>query len=161
MEQAAISKSEKQAELISFLILAILVLLGVVMYFIAPNSIPKHFNEEGMPDAFDKKTTLLLFPFLGLVLSVAIALIIRYVKNYDEPDSSGVGKHVLTIRIARLVKVLIMTGLLASLLETIKMAYYTDSSIGSICFIVELLLISAVFAFVIRQALAIYMPKKR
>lgn len=153
MEQQALSKPEKQAELISLIILLALVITTVVVYFIAPDKIATHINKEGIADTFDGKATLLLFPFLGLVISVSIALIIRYWKRYDEEDEDGVPKHTMHVRIARLAKVLAMTGLLASLLESIKTAYYVSSSIASICFVIELLLVSAVFAFVIRQAL--------
>ena len=158
MEQAALSKPDKQAELISLVILIILIATGIVAFVVAPTEIATHINEEGLADAFEKKTTLLMFPFLGLVFSFSIALIVRYLKRYDEDDENGVPKHTKNIKIARLAKVLIMTGLLASLLETIKTAYYISATIGTICFVAELLLVSAVFAFVIRQALVIMKP---
>ncbi len=160
MEQNTLSKPEKQAELISLVILVILLITGIAVYFVLPDQIAIHVNEEGIADRLDGKSTLLMFPFLGLIISVAIAMIIRYWKRYDEEDEYGVPKHTMNIRIARLAKVLAMTGLLASLLESIKTVYYTSATIGTVCFIAELLLVSAVFAFVIRQALVLFKAKQ-
>lgn len=158
MEQATLSKPEKQAELISLVLLIVLIITGIAVYVVAPTQIATHINEEGIADTFDSKSSLLMFPFLGLVFSISIALIVRYLKRYDEDDENGVPKHTKNIKITRLAKVLIMTGLLASLLETTKTAYYISSTIGTVCFVAELVLVSAVFAFVIRQALVLMKP---
>lgn len=160
MEQNTLSKPEKQAELISLIILLILLAVGIVVFIIAPNQIAISINEEGMAETLDGKSTLLMFPVLGLIISVAIAIIIRYWKRYDEEGEDGMPKHTMNIRIARLVKVLAMAGLLASLLESIKTAYYVSATVGTVCFISELVLVSAVFAFVIRQALVLFKAKQ-
>jgi uncharacterized membrane protein len=89
-ERPIISGFERSALFVFLEVLALAALAavwGMMLYHYPrmPESIPRHFNALGQPDAWGSKSTSLILPSVGLVMYVFATVLNRYPHRFNYP----------------------------------------------------------------------------
>lgn len=145
-------------------ILLIVLMAGTfALYIFFPDQIPMKLNAAGEPTGMQPKYTILMFPGIGVILFAAITLITYFLLKYndDETDANeSVRQRAGTVWLLRLAKLIIMTGLIVSVIETLKSVYHQYKWVNTICFLVEAGIVALMFIFVFKQLVAKYRPQR-
>lgn len=158
-----ISKLEKKEQLyekISLGLLVVLILLTPIVYSIVPEKVLILNNNAGELDSYNSKSALWLFPLIGVVIYAAISIQKHYLIKYREAPLKGEEpEHTTTVWILRLVKMIAMAGLIISVLEVLVAASEKGSTTANIGFVLELILVGAVFTIAFKEVMAKYVRK--
>ena len=155
---SGLPKNERIFEIISLVLLAVLLAITPMVYFMVPDKVLILSNKAGALDSYNSKSALWLFPLIGLVVYAALSIQKFYLIKYrDAPAKGEEPEHTTTIWIMRMVKMIAMAGLIISVLETWATANKGGSAI--IAFVSELAIVCAVFTIVIKEVVAKYGKK--
>lgn len=158
-----ISKLEKKEQLyekISLALLGVLILATPIIYSLVPEKVLILNNDAGALDSYNNKSALWLFPLIGIVLYTAISIQKHYLIKYREAPMKGEEpEHTTTVWVLRLVKMIAMAGLIISVLEVLVAASEKGSAMGMVGFVLELIIVGAVFTITFKEVMAKYVKK--
>lgn len=72
-------------DLLAALATILLVVLPIYYYSDLPDSIPKHYNLAGEPDAFENKSVLFALPVIGVLLFLGLSWLATIPHTYNYP----------------------------------------------------------------------------
>jgi uncharacterized membrane protein len=81
----AYSKAEKILEVVSIILIALNLYILIRYYNTLPDTIPKHFNGAGVPDAFGNKSGILFIPILVLGMYILFTVLSKFPQAYNYP----------------------------------------------------------------------------
>lgn len=151
-------KKERFLENLSLILLAILLVVTPIVYFIVPEKILiLTQSDAGAIDTYNSKSALWLFPLIGFVIYMALSIIKFYLIKYrDEPVPGEELQHATTVWMMRLVKVIAMGGLIVSVFEILVGASPEGSSQATVAFICEAVIVAGIFFIAIKEIMARY-----
>ncbi len=87
--------TDKAIEGIGLVALFILILLPLYFFNELPDEIPRHFDHRGDPTAFSSKNIIWLFPTIGALTYLSLALLTRipHLYNYPKPITAENAKR--------------------------------------------------------------------
>jgi len=99
-------------ELVAFTFIVIHIILIAVYYSHLPASIPTHFNVEGNPDGYGKKSTLLLIPGFSVLIYLLLTIAAFFPHIYNYPvritEHNAEVQYRLAIRMIRVIKAIVI-----------------------------------------------------
>lgn len=157
-----LERKERFLENMSLILLAVLLVVTPVVYFIVPEQILILGNKAaGALESYNSKSALWMFPVVGFVIYMALSIIKFYIVKYrEEPIPGEDPEHTVTVWMLRLVKTIAMAGLIISVLEVLVGASEEGSYTQMIAFLFEIILVAMVFIIAIREVMAKYGPKR-
>lgn len=94
-------------ELLSITILLTMIGYTIVEYNALPDTIPTHFNAQGVADGHSDKTSLWFIPVLSIVLYIGIFIIGKYphLHNYmvNITEENALKNYTFSVRVTRIV----------------------------------------------------------
>ena len=157
---AELERKERRFERISLALLLILIILTPAAYFFIPDQMIQLTGAEGKAEMVSSKETLFIYPVIGVIIYIALSIIKYYLIKYRETSTGPEIEHATTVWVLRLAKVVVLTGLVVSVLETISNAYKGNATPAGTIFFSELVIVAAIFALVIKEVLDKYRAKK-
>lgn len=156
-----LTKREQLFEKISLALLAILVAMTPIVYYLVPDQvILLGKNKAGALDSYNSRSALWMFPLVGIIIYAAISIQKHYLIKYrDTPAKGEEPEHTTTVWVLRLVKMIAMAGLIVSVLEVMVTAAKPGSPMAIAGFVLELIIVAAVFTIAFKEVMAKYGKK--
>ena len=106
-----LSPFDNKIELAGKLFLIVLWVLALYIYFIAPPTIPIHFDASGKADNYGSKITILIMPIIGSIIYFGISQLNKYphIFNYatEITVANAERQYTIATRTLRILKLLI------------------------------------------------------
>ena len=159
---SALEKKDQVFEKISLTLLGVLFVVTPIVYSVVPDKvIILGKNEAGALDSYNSKSALWLFPLVGVVIYAATSIIKHYLIKYREQPLKGEEpEHTTTIWILRLVKMIALAGLIISVFEVMTTAAKPGSTMAITGYILEVIVVAAIFTIVLKEIGAKYFKKQ-
>lgn len=156
-------KKERFLENLSLILLALLLVVTPIVYFIVPEKILILANEDaGAIETYNSKSALWLFPLIGFVIYMALSIIKFYLVKYrDEPVPGEELQHATTVWMMRLVKAIAMAGLIISVFEIMVVASEPGSTKAIVGLICEVAMVAGIFFIAFREIMSRYFKPQR
>lgn len=107
-----LSPFDNKIELAGKLFLVVLWGLALYVYFIAPSTIPIHFNVSGQADSYGSKVTILILPLIGSIIFFGISQLNKYphIFNYatEITATNAERQYTIATRTLRILKLFIL-----------------------------------------------------
>lgn len=157
-----LEKREQLLEKISLALLVILVAMTPIVYSLVPDKvILLGNNKAGALESYSSRSLIWMFPVIGLVIYAAVSMQKFYLIKYRAAPAKGEEpEHTTTIWVLRLVKMIAMAGLIISVLEVMVTSAKPGSSMALTGFVMELLIVAAVFTIAFKEVVAKYVKKQ-
>lgn len=156
-----LEKKEQLFEKISLSLLVVLVAMTPIVYSLVPDKvIILGDNKAGALDSYNSRSALWLFPLVGVIIYLALSIQKHYLIKYrDTPAKGEEPEHTTTVWVLRLVKMIAMAGLIISVLEVMVTASQPGSPMAIAGFVLELVIVAAVFTIAFKEVIAKYVKK--
>ncbi len=156
-----LEKKEQLFEKISLSLLVVLVAMIPIVYSLVPDKvIILGDNKAGALDSYNSRSALWLFPLVGVIIYLALSIQKHYLIKYrDTPAKGEEPEHTTTVWVLRLVKMIAMAGLIISVLEVMVTASQPGSPMAIAGFVLELVIVAAVFTIAFKEVIAKYVKK--
>lgn len=156
-----LTKREQLFEKISLALLVILVAITPIVYSLVPDQvILSGKNKAGALDSYNNRSALWMFPLVGIIIYAAISIQKHYLIKYrDTPAKGEEPEHTTTVWVLRLVKMIAMAGLIISVMEVMVTAAKPGSPMAIAGYVLELIIVAAVFTIAFKEVMAKYGKK--
>lgn len=156
-----LEKKEQLFEKISLSLLVVLVAMTPIVYSLVPDKvIILGDNKAGALDSYNSRSALWLFPLVGVIIYLALSIQKHYLIKYrDTPAKGEEPEHTTSVWVLRLVKMIAMAGLIISVLEVMVTASQPGSPMAIAGFVLELVIVAAVFTIAFKEVIAKYVKK--
>lgn len=111
-------------ETITIIALISLIILPVIFYGKLPDTIPKHFDLYGNPDAYGNKGIVWFLPIVGIILYVALSILCKFPHTFSYPTKVTkenaekiYKKGIIVIRLIKLTVILLLIFLNLKMIE--------------------------------------------
>lgn len=152
-----LSSADWLVEFLALAFMIIIIIMPLIYYDDLPQKIPVHFNSAGEPDGFGSKTTLFLFPAIGLFLYSLLTIISFFPHIFNFPvkitPQNAEIQYRLANRLLRILKALMLMMFAFISFQTIKTALGSSTGLGRIFLPVFLLLTFGVIILYFVQSL--------
>ena len=152
--------TDKVIEIVGWALLIVLIGFSIYAYTQMPDTIPTHFNLEGKPDDYGKKSTIFLLCGVAVGLFALFTFILKSPHHFDKYNYPVKVKPENQARLyalsARLMRVMLISIVIIFLLISVEIFLISMSKIESTgiwSVIVILLLALAPVVFYLRRAL--------
>jgi len=126
---------DRWLEILSIIFLIILLVLPAYFYSKLPESIPKHFNSAGEPDAFGDKITIWIVPVTGLILFIVLTILNRFPHTFNYlvrvTENNANVQYTLATRMVRVIKFLITAEFAYLTYHTIQTGLGNAAGLGA------------------------------
>ncbi len=118
-------------------IAGLLCFLGFMIYHYAnlPDTIPTHFNSEGIPDSYGAKVTMWLLPAVAVVIYSILSLISRIPEKLNYPvkitQANARNQYLLGLRLIRYLKFVIILMLFYIGYESVMISLHYSNKLGT------------------------------
>jgi len=140
-------------EALSIISVLALIIIPFIYYGKLPDSIPKHFNFNGIPDAYGSKSTIWLLPVLGIALYAMLTIISKYPHTFNFPTQvtpQNAGKlYKKGIIIIHLIKLSTIALFVYLNLKTIEIGLGLDDKLSALFLLVLLIVLFVIIVFAI------------
>ena len=143
-------------EFIGVLFLVALIAIPVIYYKQLPDRIPVHFNGAGEADGFGGKSSIWIFPAVGLFIWLLMTIVAAFPNIFNYPvkitQQNAPVQYRLAVRLIRIMKVVILLMFSFISFRTIQTAVGKAAGIGKVFLPVFLVLIGGIIVIYSVQA---------
>ena len=118
-------------------ILSVLSFIALHMYFYAslPDSIPRHFGADGMPDAYSNKNILWLLPIMGTMMYIGMSVLNNYPHIFNYPsnitEENAERHYTMATKLMRSIKVFMCLSFTYITYSSIQMGLGNQEGLGN------------------------------
>lgn len=122
-------------ELITLLIFLLVLAVPIIYYNELPETVPRHFNAAGEPDAYGSKTILWILPLICSLMYVGLTILNRYphIFNYlDEiTEENAERQYRMATKLIRILKLIVTATFCYILFQTVQTALDHQQGLGT------------------------------
>ena len=148
---------DKLVEILGIAVLFFTIVFPVISYNQLPDSIPRHFDINGQPDAYGSKWLIFILPLIGIVLYTGLTILNRYPHIFNYPtkvtEENAERLYKNATKLVRILNTLTISIFAYITYVTIQTGLGKQSGLGNYFFIAFLILFSVPIGFFIIKSM--------